>query len=213
MENNYHKSRERVVEEREHMVVPEETRNRRHGSKRNKTTGVTQEELAELCGISLTTIQNIEQGFRTDKGIKRPVHLTQKTAKKLAKVFGVRAEYLLCVDDYRTEAQLITALKIQFELEENLARAKHAEVEFNVIIQTLLRQGQEKGNYFYDIQSSTNSDGLNYVISNGVVTTILDDSYLDELREDVLAYFSFKLNRDIHLALIKKLNKRFNQSK
>lgn len=211
VEENYHKSRDRVVEERNNMIVPEEVLNRRSQAKR-RNTGITQEELAELSGVSPSTIQNIEQGFRTDKGVKSLVHLTAKTAKKLAPVFGVRIEYLLGEDDYRTEAQYRISQQITASLDESSKMAEYKKTFFHSVIQSFLRQGENKGAYSFEIRSSPDGESLNYVVGNGVVSTVLDDGYLTELREDVLAYFNFKMNRYINSALIAEMNQFFQRA-
>lgn len=59
-----------------------------------KLNKLTQFQLAELSDFSVESISKIERGER---------NLTLKKAEKLAKVLHVRKEYLLCMDDFKTE--------------------------------------------------------------------------------------------------------------
>lgn len=59
-----------------------------------KLNKLTQFELAELSEFSVESISKIERGER---------NLTLKKAEKLAKILHVRKEYLLCMDDFKTE--------------------------------------------------------------------------------------------------------------
>lgn len=70
-----------------------------------KLNKLTQFQLAELSGFeSVESISKIERGER---------NLTPKRAGELAKVFHVRKEYLLCMDNFKTENE-----KELFELRE-----------------------------------------------------------------------------------------------
>ena len=59
-----------------------------------KLNKLTQFELAELSEFSVESISKIERGER---------NLTLKKAEKLAKILHVRKEYLLCMDNFKTE--------------------------------------------------------------------------------------------------------------
>lgn len=191
---NSPKPADRVREERERMTAPPEILVLR---KRKRAVGVSQEELAQITELSVGLLQKIEQGHRS---------LTQKTAHTLAVAFGVRAEFLLGEDDFRTEEQY-SKWKSYTELSEKSRTIQESmEPGYHLIIQDLLEQGAREGDYSFSAEYAPNDNSLVFVVFDGLGNSIVLDKsgYLDDLRDEAIDFLKFKLNRHIQRSLSAK---------
>ena len=66
-----------------------------------KARGITQEKLAEIISMDITTLSKIETG----RNYPQP-----ETVEKLAKAFGVRIQDMFVIDDFETPEQFISAI-------------------------------------------------------------------------------------------------------
>lgn len=89
--------------------------------KRNKL-GLTQEKLAEKCGISVGYIAHIERGSKS---------LSLETAVKIAEVLNVSIDYLI-IDTIHEENRIINSLET--EINSMNPQQKHKFIRFAKVI-------------------------------------------------------------------------------
>lgn len=134
---------------------------------KRKGEGMNQSKLALYSGVNKTDIS---------KYLSKARAISFKSADKFAKYFGVRREYILCEDDYRTEEERLAhvngAIQAAAVLNVGKDRAYNA-IFFDQGISEHIEHGIKTGENFITI-SEFKCDGSVYYISSEQKERIID---------------------------------------
>ena len=135
-----------------------------------KETGWTQKKLASMCGYTPQYIGDLLNG-------KKPIQ--KDCAVPLSKCLGVRIEYLLCYDDYKTERERVL---------NNMTRLGSQSILFEELLKSL-------GN---KIVREESEDPLNDIIT--ITDTLSFDHKISEkefdiLQKEIFDFIEFKIDR------------------
>lgn len=137
---------------------------------------LTRTGLAERCFLSQSLISSVENGSR---------RLTDGVAREISKACGVRLEYILGMDDFMTEDQLLEHRKA--EVGNLLKQREMAETWYDSFVYAVANQ--------IDHDFSVDSEGRYSFTRYDGRTVIIQEADYKNMREEFFDFAAFTLER------------------
>ena len=168
-----------------------------------KDAGINQEQLAEkLDGVSKSYISQLVRD-------KKP--LPEKRVRQIAEITGVRPEYLLCIDDYRTEEDYFWSL---LQKTSDRFTGFHAFLDliahrFGASISVKKTDQKQQGMLCMDgLQQPAEIDTFIYTIKKGSVSVDIPESDISAITNELLDFAEWRLYR-----VFEKINNQREEAK
>ena len=135
-----------------------------------KSTGWTQKKFASECGYTQQYIGDLLKG-------KKPVQ--ESCAISISKCLGVRVEYLLCEDDFKTERERVLKTMITYG---------EQGVKFEELLTALGNKIERK-----ETEDFLNNDIV--IVDDLAIAHRLSEKQFDEMQKEIFDFIRFKISR------------------